>query len=454
MSKVAGQAQLLPGARTRTVRRAKRKPAPSNLLYTGDNLYILHGMDSKSVDLIYLDPPFNSKRLYEAPVGSKAAGASFKDMWTWQDVDESYLDKLVEWHPQLVQFIQSAGAIHGAPMMAYLTYLTQRLIEMRRVLKPTGSLYLHCDPTASHYLKIIMDQIFGKDNFRNEIVWDYTFRLMDLPRFFNRKHDLILFYAASKETHFSMPKTPWTRDEIVRTRKQKIHVDEQGHEVIWMPGGRGHSKSRLKKLSEIMAQGKAMSDVWPIPVISSSAKERTGYPTQKPLALLERIIRASSREGDVVLDPFCGCATTCVAAQHLQRQWIGIDISEKAAELVAERLSDEGRLFTDFVHLDRPPVRTDLKRCAPSLSTKGRLFKDQGGKCNACGEAFDARHMEIDHIIPRAKNGGDHYENYQLLCGHCNRTKGDRPMEYLQAKIKRRTEALRASVDFLGGKAT
>lgn len=420
----------------------------NNILYTGDNLYILHGMDSETVDLIYLDPPFNSKRLYKAPVGSKAAGASFKDMWTWQDVDESYLDQLVDDYPYLVQFIQSVEVIHGKPMMAYLTYMTQRIIEMRRVLKPTGSIYLHCDPTASHYLKILMDRIFGKGNFRNEVVWDYTFRLMDLPKFFNRKHDLILFYAASKDATFNMPKTPWTRDEIIRTRKQKIHLDEEGNEVIWMPGGRGKSKSRLKKLSEIMAEGKAISDVWSIPVISSSAKERTGYPTQKPLALLERIIRASSNEGDVVLDPFCGCATTCVAAQHLQRKWIGIDISEKAAELVVDRLSDEGKLFTDFIHLDNPPVRTDLEQCEPNQDAKARLYKDQSGKCNACGVELEIWHLEIDHIIPRSKNGGDYYENYQLLCGHCNRTKGNRPMEYLRAKIKRRNEAMKTNVSF------
>ena len=137
----------------------------TNTLYTNDNLYVLSGLNSESVDLIYLDPPFNSKRTYSAPVGSKAAGTSFKDMWTWKDVDEYYLDSLAVNFPSLTQYITSIGKIHSKPMMAYLTYMSQRIIEMHRVLKETGAFYLHCDPTASHYLKIILDEVFGKNNF-------------------------------------------------------------------------------------------------------------------------------------------------------------------------------------------------------------------------------------------------------------------------------------------------
>ena len=144
-----------------------------NTLYTHDNLYVLSGLNSESVDLIYLDPPFNSKRMYSAPVGSKAAGSSFKDMWTWKDVDEFNLDTLAVNFPALAKYIASVGAIHSKPMTAYLTYMAQRIIEMHRVLKETGSLYLHCDPTASHYLKSLLDGIFCKNNFRNEIIWHY-----------------------------------------------------------------------------------------------------------------------------------------------------------------------------------------------------------------------------------------------------------------------------------------
>ena len=145
----------------------------ANTLFTQDNLYILNGMNSESVDLIYLDPPFNSKRMYSAPVGSKAAGASFKDMWTWQDVDESYMEALINDHPHLVGYIKSVGVTHGKSMMSYVTYLAQRIIQLHRVLKSTGGLYLHCDPTASHYIKILLDGVFGKGGFRNEIIWGY-----------------------------------------------------------------------------------------------------------------------------------------------------------------------------------------------------------------------------------------------------------------------------------------
>lgn len=232
------------------------------------------------------------------------------------------------------------SALGENDMMAYLAMMAGRLIELHRVLKSTGSLYLHCDPTASHYLKIMLDGIFGAQQFRNEVIWDYSFRLMDLPRFFNRKHDVILFYAKTAANTFQMPKTEWTREDIIKTRKQEIHVDEKGVEWIWMPGGKGHSKNKLKKIDDIIAEGKAISDVWQIPVLSSSSKERLGYPTQKPLLLLERIISASSNEDDLVLDPFCGCGTTVHAAQKLNRQWIGIDVTHLAIALVERRLKE------------------------------------------------------------------------------------------------------------------
>ena len=160
-----------------------------NTLYTNDNLYVLSGLDSGLVDLIYLDPPFNTKRTYSAPVGSKAAGTSFKDMWTWKDVDEYHLDTLADQFPALARYIASVGTIHSKPMMAYLTYMAQRIVEMHRILKETGSLYLHCDATASHYLKSLLDGIFGKQGFRNEIVWCY--RGGGSPKNdFGRRHDI------------------------------------------------------------------------------------------------------------------------------------------------------------------------------------------------------------------------------------------------------------------------
>ena len=325
------------------------KPITQNTLFYGDNLQILREhIPDESVDLIYLDPPFNSNRTYnvlfkdESGKDSEAQITAFEDTWHWDRMAEDTYHELITESPGHISSMIGAlrGFIGTNQMMAYLVMMTIRLIELHRVLKSTGSLYLHCDPTASHYLKIIMDGIWGAKQFRNEIVWDYSFRLMDLPRFYNRKHDIILFYSKDKDNFFQMPKTEWTKEDLIATRKQKIHVDENGVEWIWMPGGRGHSKNKLRRVDEIIADGKAISDVWQIPIISSSSKERLGYPTQKPLALLERIIQASSSLGDWTLDPFCGCGTAIAAAQKLNRRWIGIDITHLSVSLQKYRLND------------------------------------------------------------------------------------------------------------------
>ena len=413
------------------------KRSSRNTLYTNDNLYVLSGLNSESVDLIYLDPPFNSKRMYSAPVGSKAAGASFKDMWTWQDVDEYYLDTLADQFPVLTRYIADIGVIHSKPMMAYLTYMAQRIIEMHRILKETGSLYLHCDPTASHYLKILLDFVFGKNNFRNEIVWHYTGN--SVPKYcLPRKHDTIYWYCKGKQPLFFPNNILLPYSEL--TEKRYNHIDKEG---------RRYKISALRNGKQeivYMKKGKYPDDVWDIPVIRG--EERTGYPTQKPLALLHRIIKASSNEGDMVLDPFCGCATTCVAAQQLGRKCIGIDIEKQAVGILIERLSDDAGLFKDFVSTEQIPKRSDIKEVQPSESIKKRLYKEQDGKCNACGRDFEMWDFEIDHIVPKAKGGGDYYENYQLLCGSCNRIKGDRPMEYLRMRIEMRERMMKTKIFF------
>ena len=319
-----------------------------NKLFYGDNLKVLRDyLEDESVDLIYLDPPFNSKAdynvLYKEPTGelSKAQITAFEDTWHWTEETEGAYQQIISIAPaSVVDMMEAFRKFIGVrnDMMAYLTMMCIRLLELNRVLKESGSIYLHCDPTASHYLKVMMDGIFGKKNFRNEIIWDYSFRMMDLPKFFNRKHDIILFYAKSDDSTFNMPKTVWTREEIIETRRQKIHIDKDGVEWIWMPGGKGHSKNKMKRLSDIIKEGKAISDVWQIPIISSSAKERLGYQTQKPEALLERIIQASSNEGDVVLDPFCGCGTTVSVAHRMGRKWMGIDVTHLAIDLIKWRL--------------------------------------------------------------------------------------------------------------------
>ena len=423
-----------------------------NTLYTGDNLYFLNGMNSETIDLIYLDPPFNSKRIYSAPSGSKAAGASFKDIWTWSDVDTDCLDGL-EIYPELAEYIYAIGKIHSTGMMSYITFMTQRIIQMHRVLKNTGSLYLHCDPVASHYLKIVLDEVFGQNNFMNEIIWCYR-KWTNTANLFQKNHDTILFYAKSRGNH--------TFNKLFDTETSQRKHYQIGYHTNVIKGVRQLIVYDREKAARKITHGGydkivyredqqkvSMPDFWEIPILNSQAKERTGYPTQKPLALLHRIIEASSNAGDVVFDPFCGCATTCVAAQQTQRQWIGIDIESKAADLLVQRLSgksdtgDRDILFKDFIHTDKIPHRTDIKEEKPSAPIKDRLFKAQKGLCSGCEKPFDSVNFEIDHIFPKSKGGGDYYENFQLLCGNCNRVKGDRPMEYLVAKLRARDEVIK-----------
>lgn len=225
--------------------------------------------------------------------------------------------------------------------------------------------------------------------------------------------------------------------------KERLESEYQKGNFVIKDNGKKLERRKYIEDYKGMPIGNLWSDILP-----PSAKERTGYPTQKPLALLRRIIEASSNEGDVVFDPFCGCATACVAAQQLGRKWIGIDIEAKAAEVLVERLGDDAGFFKDFIHRTDIPLRTDIKIEPISIPIKARLFKDQNGHCNGCNIEFEIRNFEIDHIVPQSKGGGDYYENYQLLCGNCNRSKGDRPMEYLRMKIAKRQEMLKHQFTF------
>ena len=387
----------------------------------------MRGMNSESVDLIYLDPPFNSKSNYAAPIGSEAAGAEFKDTWTLSDLDIAWLDLIETRHPALNRVIQAAMTKSDK---SYLVYMAVRLLELHRILKSTGSFYLHCDPTMSHYLKLVMDAIFGNPNIRNEIIWHYR-RWTGKAKRFQRLHDVILFYTKSDKHKFNVLYDDYTANSL--KRKQHFHTRIKDGDVF---------------ITSINKKGVRAGDVWNIPVLNSQAKERTGYPTQKPLALLERIIKASSYESDIVFDPFCGCATTLVAADHLHRQWIGIDISSKAVDLVIDRIKQDQGLFRDIIARKDIPQRTDIEvlRLYNSLDNKKHLYGQQGGDCNGCYQHFETRHFEVDHIIARSMGGTDHIENLQLLCGNCNRVKGNRGQEYLIAKLEGRKVAYSQSV--------
>ena len=393
-------------------------------LWTGDNLDILRGLNSECVDLIYLDPPFNSNRDYSAPIGSEAAGAAFKDTWTLDDVDLAWHGEIAEKHPDLYSIIDAAGIAHGKGMKSYLIMMGIRLLEMRRVLKPTGSIYLHCDPTASHYLKMLMDVVFTLTQFRNEIVWHYANKLGTGGRVFDRQHDILLWYSGDGHT-FNVEREP------VKLAKPQPITQKVGGRRVWLRDEMGKRRYRVSKT-------KRVGDTWIIPIVNPMAKERIGYPTQKPLALLERIIKASSNEGDVVLDPFCGCATALVAADRLNRQWVGIDLSPMAATLVLRRLrADRGPLFDDVLHRMDIPQRTDLGDLPSYRSHKHVLYGKQEGICAGCQVLFAFRNFTIDHIIPRRRGGTDHLDNLQLLCGACNSMKGTDSQEAFIARLKR-----------------
>jgi site-specific DNA-methyltransferase (adenine-specific) len=332
--------------------------------------------------------------------------------------------------------------------MAYLTYMAQRIIEMHRILKDTGSFYLHCDQTAGHYLKILLDEIFGKKNFRNEIVWHYKTTLKISSHHLGRDHDNIFHYAKTDLHKIHPDRTDYPVSENTLKRWAK-YADKDGFV------SNKHFAGSETTIIDTTDPEKGFNinygiprDVWYISHLTGANKEKTGYETQKPLALLERIIKASSKEGDIVMDPFCGCATTCVAAQQLKRKWIGIDI-EKSSHILVERLSDDAGMFKDFISTTIIPKRTDVTIVSPTKKeTRERLYKEQDGLCNGCKVSFELRNLDTDHIIPVDKGGGSYYENYQLLCANCNRIKGTRPMEYLRMKIKVREELIKDKIEF------
>ncbi len=307
-----------------------------NRLYFGDNLDVLRKqIPDESVDLIYLDPPFNSNAnynvLFKSPKGeqSEAQITAFEDTWHWTRESARTLEQLKFKHGELAELLDLMVRQFGHnDLSAYLVMMAVRLVELHRVLKPTGSLYLHCDPTASHYLKMLLDMIFGVKNFRNEVIWHYK-RWPAKQKNYQRMHDVILFYSKeySRNT-FNVIYNELSKGTQKRWKGQKSKVEFQdGVRLV------------TQKTDEESA-GAPADDVWDIAVINSQAKERLGYPTQKPLALLERIIQASSNSGDIVLDPFCGCGTAVHAAQKLDRQWIGIDLTHLAIALIEKRLKD------------------------------------------------------------------------------------------------------------------
>lgn len=464
-----------------------------NRLLFGDNLNWMRDrkiLPDASVDLVYLDPPFNSNADYNvlfreaSGEASQAQFHAFTDTWTWADAAETY-NVFIDTCPKaaVVDMMQSLfGFLRSSPMMAYLAMMAPRLVELHRVLKPTGSLYLHCDPTASHYLRILLDGIFGAQNYRNEIIWKRrygTFSTVHTSNKFGNSTDTILFYAKSDENFF-LPQYSFD-DPTYQSYLEKAFrfVDENGRRYridnlanpayrpnliyqykgykppangwaisrekmqLWDKEGRLHfpndPKGRIQRkrfLDEV--KGKPVQNLWDdIEMISSQSDERLGFPTQKPQALLERIIEASSNAGDLVLDPFCGCGTTIHAAQKLGRGWIGIDVTYLAINLIKRRLRDAFGEELPFEERGQPTDFPSAKRLAEldkfqfqhwALSlVDARPLKEGDGKGADRGvdgllyfyESKDERRK----LIVQVKGGGVNRGDVAKLLGDANNQK-------------------------------
>ena len=393
-------------------------------IFCKDNLEILQGINTQCIDLIYLDPPFNKKKRFTAPIGTSAEGASFKDIFTQADIKDEWIQTIKEDHDNTYHLLNAVKNIEGktSDNFCYLAYMAVRLIECHRILKDTGSLYYHCDPTMSHYIKIMLDCIFGEKYYIGNIIWKRHTSVQKGSQYESRKWGYVtddIFHYTKNNTYKIVTTRLLYNNEIEKKfplvdAKGRRYYDDTAHLFRnkgmgerpnlcyeWKgfknpyPSGWRLSRERLdeeyKKGNIVIENGKIQrrkyaKDYEGVPVgnlwndiLPVSGDERVGYPTQKPRTLLERIIKASSNEGDIVLDPFCGCATTCVAAEKLNRQWIGIDVSIKAYELVQTRIKDEvyaeGLVKGEDGNLPQIHFRTDPpQRTDKEINTKDKKY--------------------------------------------------------------------------------
>lgn len=439
-----------------------------NKLYFGDNLDILREhVASESVDLIYLDPPFNSNAtynvLFQENGGEKSAAqiTAFDDTWHWgMESEYAYQELVKESSQKLADLMQAMRKFLGQnDMMAYLTMMAQRMVELHRVMKPTGSIYLHCDPTASHYLKLLMDAVFGFNNFRNEIIW----KRMTPSGFkgktsIGRSHDVILCYSKSAQFLYIPQFVSYSeqylaerfnkiddkgrrfKDEKIGTATSQATVDRLKAEgrIYYTSTGKLRIKHYLDEIN-----GVPLDDVWSdIPPINSQATERLGYPTQKPEPLLERIIKAASNQGDIVLDPFCGCGTAIAVAERLHRRWIGIDITHLAITLMKHRLEDTFHSdLSPYEVIGDPKDLESARALAQESQHDGRYQfewwalglvdarpaqdKKKGADKGVDGyiNFFDDNTGKAKTIIVQVKSGGVHASYVQALRGAVEREK-------------------------------
>lgn len=479
-----------------------------NMLYYGDNLGILRSRNplyipDESVDLVYLDPPFNSNQdynvLFQEEDGTRAAAQvkAFEDTWHWDQASASAFDDVVRAGGPVADAMVAFERLLGHnDMLAYLSMMAPRLVELKRVLKPTGTIYLHCDPTASHYLKMLMDAVFGKENFRNEIVWKRTHAHGSAKRY-GPVHDIVLFYAKTPAYAWENPRQlhseeyisdhfterdeegrlfqpisltgsgtragfsgkPWKDVDPTKvgrhwalpgdvleslgiiggTSQEKLDALDKAGLIYWP--GKEDGTPRLKWYADAL-KGQAVPDIWTdIPPIPAKSAERLSYPTQKPESLLERIIMASSKPGDTVFDPFCGCGTTVAAAQKLGRRWIGIDITHLAIGLIRYRLRNaygEGVEGTYRVHGEPEDLASAAKlaeedpfqfqawalgRVGARTATSAKKGADKGVDGRLYFRSDAGSHASTEQVIFSVKGGGIHSNHVDELRGAMEKTK-------------------------------
>ena len=403
--------------------------ATENLLYYGDNLDVLkRHIKDESVDLIYLDPPFNSDRnyniLFAEQDGSRSAAQirAFEDTWRWDEAAAKQYEEAVEQGGRVSDALRAFRQFLGTnDMLAYLSMMAPRLVELHRVLRPTGSIYLHCDPTASHYLKMLMDAVFEPVNFQNEVIWYYKGAGVS-PRRWGRRHDTLLWYSKTEDCYFDPDPV---RDAYAETTKERF-----SHYIGNVRDGRDFG------VQELNPKGKHPDDVWQIKIVAPSARARLGYPTQKPEELLERIILSSSQKGDTVLDPFCGCGTTVAVAQRLERRWVGIDITHLAIALIKHRLESAFGKAATYKVIGEPTTVEDAKVLAESdpyqfqwwaLGLVGaRGVEKKGADKGIDGRLFWHEGDDKTHqIILSVKAGGLHRAHVHELGGVITREKAE-----------------------------
>ena len=475
-----------------------RLNVPSRSIFIGDNLPVLRGINSDSVDLVYLDPPRNSGRTNIATVNGVAAGYEYDDTFTLEDMRSEWLEEIEVRQPDVLPVINAAKVTHGHGMAAYLTFMGVRLVELHRILKPGGSIYLHCNPGASHYLKALMDGLLGPEQFKSEITWKRQL-ISSGPKRWRWTHDTILFYAGPRKylwnqvtQHHSpeyweryyrkedewglfqdLPLTKLGRrtddrsdvwrgidpDEIGRywdvpTRSlrlmypartdieqlstaEKLDLLDEAGLVNWPASG---SLPRYKIYAE-MSEGERLSDVLTTigPVIRQ-AREDAGWPDQVPEDLLHLIVRASTNPGDVVLDPFCGSGTACVVAEQLGRHWVGIEQAQEGFDALSTRLDRELDLVGITAQHD-PPDRTDtdmMDVLPKPHELKSLLYGKQEGRCRSCEHQLPLHLLAVDRIDRRYSRRPEGIENLQLLCLHCKGLRGRSSPDYLVAELYRR----------------